>query len=104
VIATQVAAWAEDAVFAVLDLEHRPIIARIAGHILELADGTRDGRIIAYVSHKRLADIAGTAREVVTRSLRQLREAGLIETTPGTVSITDRFRLSAIARGDSELS
>jgi CRP/FNR family transcriptional regulator len=99
-IARQVAGWACDVVLAVADLEHRPMTARVAAHLLELATPASDGEFVVHVSHQGLADAAGSVREVVTRALRQLRETGVVDTRHGTVIIVDSIRLARIARGD----
>ncbi len=54
---------------------------KVARHVLEMAvplEGS--GRLIAPVTQAELADAVGTSREVVVRILRDLREAGLVET------------------------
>ena len=58
---------------------------RTAGLLLNLADA--EGRIAA--SQARLAEHLGSAREVVARTIRSLREYGLIETRRGVVQIVD---------------
>jgi CRP-like cAMP-binding protein len=95
----RLATWAYDAAvrLAAGALESMP--ARIAQHILELAVRAPDGRVIAHVSHQGLADSLGTVREVITRHLRMLREAGVIETTPGHVVVVNEELLGAIAAG-----
>jgi DNA-binding transcriptional regulator LsrR (DeoR family) len=49
------------------------------------------------VTQQQLADHVGTAREVVARVLRELREAGIVLTTKRQLEITDPARLAAIA-------
>lgn len=71
---------------------------RVAWHLLDLAtEVPADGRCIASVTQQQLADHVGTAREVVARVLRELREAGIVLTTKGQLEITDPVRLAAIA-------
>jgi CRP/FNR family transcriptional regulator len=50
-------------------------------------------------THADLADSIGSSREVVSRTLRDFRAAGIIETAPGMVRVIQPQRLSAIVRG-----
>lgn len=56
------------------------------------------------VSQQRLADFVGTAREVITRQLRALREESVIETQPRRVIVVNEERLAAIAAGGDHLT
>jgi CRP/FNR family transcriptional regulator len=98
-IAQQVGRWASDVVRAVADAAHRPMTARVASHLLEVSLTTTGGDA-ARTTHQRLADAVGTAREVITRTLAVLRRAGVVETSPGRVVISDARRLALIARGE----
>lgn len=68
---------------------------RVVRHLLDLAseDGTTDGELVVSVSQQDLADAAGTAREVVVRILRELREDGLVRTGREQIVLTDVGRL-----------
>jgi CRP-like cAMP-binding protein len=57
------------------------------------------GRLECRATHADLADSIGSSREVVSRTVRDLRGAGIIETAPGMVRVLDPLRLSAIVRG-----
>jgi CRP-like cAMP-binding protein len=57
------------------------------------------GRLECRATHADLADSIGSSREVVSRTVRDLRGAGIIETAPGLVRILEPLRLSAIVRG-----
>jgi CRP/FNR family transcriptional regulator, cyclic AMP receptor protein len=71
---------------------------RVAWHLLDLAAESPDeGRLIAPVTQQQLADHIGTAREVVARALRDLRESGIVATGKGEMEICDPVRLAAIA-------
>lgn len=73
---------------------------RIARHLLDLAsDDTRPGMLVAEISQQQLADAVGTAREVVVRTLRELREEGIVETGRDGVRIRDPERLAARGSG-----
>ncbi len=51
------------------------------------------------ITHERIANHMGTAREVVTRMLRYFQSEGMIRLTRGTVDLRDRKRLSTLANG-----
>jgi CRP/FNR family transcriptional regulator, cyclic AMP receptor protein len=70
---------------------------RISRHLLDLAsDLQRPGELMAPISQQELADAVGTAREVVVRELRQLREEGAVQTGRGGIVIRDPERLAMI--------
>ena len=56
------------------------------------------GRLDIEATRVDVADSVGISREAVSRSLRDLRSAGIIETVPGTVRVLDSLRLSKIVR------
>lgn len=51
------------------------------------------------ITHDKIANHMGTAREVVTRMLRYFQSEGMVRLTRGTVVITDAKRLSALMNG-----
>jgi len=57
------------------------------------------GRLEVQATHTDLALSIGSSREVVSRTLRDLRAAGIVETAPGMVRVIEPLRLSAIVRG-----
>ena len=57
------------------------------------------GRLECKATHADLADSIGSSREVVSRTLRDLRSLGIVETVPGMVRVIQPVRLSAIVRG-----
>ena len=68
---------------------------RIARHLLDLAsDYQRSDELLAPISQQELADAVGTAREVVVRLLRELREEGAVRTGRDGIVIRDPERLS----------
>jgi CRP-like cAMP-binding protein len=56
------------------------------------------GRLEVRTTHSDLADSIGSSREVVSRALRDLRIARIVETAPGMVRVIDPMRLAAIVR------
>ncbi len=73
---------------------------RVARHLLDLAAGDAGatagspGTLVVRVSQQELADAAGTVREVVVRTLHDLREDELVETRRGTIVLLDPGRLA----------
>ena len=48
------------------------------------------------ITHEKIANHMGTAREVVTRMLRYFQSEGMVNLTRGTVELTDKKRLQAL--------
>jgi len=78
---------------------------RVAAHLLDLASDRQrpHGRLAAHVSQQELADAAGSVREVVARTLRDLRVAGIVATGADSVVILDPARLYAESGGPAGL-
>ena len=74
---------------------------RLAYDLLEraCANQLRTGKLLTEATHEDLAHSIGSAREVVTRTLGDLRRAGIVATAPGVVRVTDVDRLASIVRG-----
>lgn len=69
---------------------------KVARHLLDIVAPDPDtGVLVARVSQSELADAVGTSREVVVRVLRDLREAGLVETGRGGITVLAPERLHA---------
>ena len=100
-VAEHLATLATDALHAIADEAGQPTTVRIARHLRQVSLQGVGGRLVAHVSHQRLADAAGTAREVVSRELNALRRDGVITTAAGSVTIIDEGRLAEIAAGRS---
>lgn len=67
------------------------VASRLAGALLE--HRALEGSDILPVTHEVLARDAGTAREVVTRLLKQFQDDGMVRLTRGKVEILDAGRL-----------
>ncbi len=77
------------------DLSFRHVIARVAKILLEYAsDGTGPK---PKLTQQEMAAIAGTAREMVGRSLKSLEDEGVIRLERQRVVITDKEALREIA-------
>jgi CRP/FNR family cyclic AMP-dependent transcriptional regulator len=96
-LAEHLAEQAVDATRRLVDGTVRPATARVARHLLELAEHSSDEGIVVRISHRRLADAVGTAREVVTRALGELRGNGIIETDLRLIRVLDRDALARAA-------
>jgi CRP-like cAMP-binding protein len=72
------------------------VIERVAGALLQLA---RDegGALAVTVNHQQIADCIGSVREVVARSLKQLRAAGLIDRRGADTILLDPVALQRLA-------
>jgi CRP-like cAMP-binding protein len=73
---------------------------RVAYDLLDRACRSQleSGRLETRATHSDLADSIGSSREVVSRALRDLRVARIVETAPGTIRVIDPIRLAAIVR------
>jgi DNA-binding IscR family transcriptional regulator len=73
---------------------------RVAFDLLERAFQSQVavGRLEALVTHADLAASIGSSREVVSRTLSNLRTERIIETAPGLIRVLDPIRLEAIVR------
>jgi CRP-like cAMP-binding protein len=76
------------------------VTERLAFDLLDraLKSHHADGRLEAKATHEALAYSIGSSREVVGRSLKELRSAGIVEATPGNIRILDPVRLAAVVR------
>lgn len=68
---------------------------RLASFLLE--ESAIEGSDVLDVTHERIAAHLGTAREVVTRMLRFFQSEGMVSLSRGTVRLTDREKLAALA-------
>jgi CRP-like cAMP-binding protein len=76
------------------DLSFRHVIGRVAKILLEYAgDGARPGQ---RLTQQEMAAIAGTAREVVGRSLKTLEERGIIKLERHRIVVTDKEALKQV--------
>ena len=70
---------------------------RLAEFLLE--ESLLEGSNTLKITHEKIANHMGTAREVVTRMLRYFQSEGMIRLTRGTVDIKDRKQLTRLANG-----
>ena len=70
---------------------------RLAGYLLE--ESSIEGTNLLKVTHERIANHMGTAREVVTRMLRYFQDEGLVKLARGTIEIIDEAGLADLQDG-----
>lgn len=81
------------------ELSSYTVTARVAGHLVALADAAPGRELALGMSQAALADRLGTAREVLVRALRALRDAGVIRRAGRSrFVVVDAARLRAMAR------
>ena len=70
---------------------------RLAGYLLE--ESSIEGTNLLKVTHERIANHMGTAREVVTRMLRYFQGEGLVKLARGTIEIIDEAGRAVLQDG-----
>lgn len=85
---------ADDKIGALVLLD---VLGRVARLLLEMADEEDGAQITRKVTHHTIAQMVGSSRETVSRTMRELSERGLIEVTRKTIAIKDRRALEAAA-------
>jgi CRP/FNR family transcriptional regulator, cyclic AMP receptor protein len=75
------------------DIAYRPVHARVASALLRISAGGTEAKL----SHQDLAEIVGTHRETVTRTLNQLRAEGFVDLDRMRIRILNRPALEAVA-------
>jgi len=60
---------------------------RLAAFLLE--ESQVDNSTVLKITHEKIANHMGTAREVVTRMLRYFQSEGMVQLTRGTIELTD---------------
>jgi len=66
---------------------------RVAGYLLSVATPEPAGVLVAPITQQQLANAIGSVREVVARTLHDLRSDGLVSVSRARVAILDRDRL-----------
>lgn len=74
------------------------VYGRVARVLLDLAGQSTEGDLVRRVTHATLAQMIGSSRETVSRTLRELADHGLIEVSPRGIRIADRRALRAAAK------
>ena len=69
---------------------------RLAGFLLEEASIEEDSNL--KITHEKIANHLGTAREVVTRMLRYFQNEGMVKLTRGTIEIVDDKKMRTLCK------
>lgn len=77
-----------DVMILIEEIVFRRMDERLAGILIDHA--ARHHSSVVHATHEKLAEEAGTAREVVTRILRDFAARGWVELQRGSITITDR--------------
>ena len=67
---------------------------RLAAFLQEEAQ--LENSVVLKITHEKIANHMGTAREVVTRMLRYFQSEGMVKLTRGTIEIIDEKKLEAL--------
>ena len=67
---------------------------RLAAFLLE--ESALENTLSLKITHEKIANHMGTAREVVTRMLRYFQSEGMVKLTRGSVDITDVTKLEQL--------
>jgi CRP/FNR family transcriptional regulator len=85
------AARLQEIVALLEDVAFRRIDARLAGHLMA------SGSTLLSLTHQDIAAELGTAREVVSRQLKEFERRGWLKLTRGQIQVIDRDALSQLA-------
>jgi CRP-like cAMP-binding protein len=86
---------ADDKIGALVLLD---VLGRVARILLELADESGGDVITRRVTHHTIAQMIGSSRETVSRTIRELADRGLVEVTRKGIRVADRTALRAAAK------
>jgi CRP-like cAMP-binding protein len=81
------------------DLSLRHVTARVAKILLDQEASAREGHQVYRLTQQEMAALAGTAREVVGRALKELEVAGAIEMRQGRAVVVNPERLRMLSSG-----
>lgn len=85
---------ADDKIGALVLLD---VLGRVAKLLLELADEEDGTTVTRKLTHHTIAQMVGSSRETVSRTMRDLMERNLIEVTRRAIVIRDRAALETAA-------
>jgi len=81
------------------DLSLRHVTARVAKILLDQEASAQEGHRVYRLTQQEMAALAGTAREVVGRALKELEAAGAIEMRQGRAVVVSSERLRMLSSG-----
>jgi len=73
------------------------VTGRVARVLLELADEHDGEHVPRKITHHMIAQMIGSSRETVSRTIRELGDQGLIQVSRKDIAILDRTRLEDLA-------
>jgi CRP-like cAMP-binding protein len=79
-------------------------VAERINHFLLTCADRLEGQLVVTLTHDKLATLSGTVREVVTRHLARLEQAGAVHVEPGRITITDSGALTLPCLSDEDES
>ena len=82
------------------DLSLRHVTARVAKILLDQEASSHEEQHVYHLTQQEMAALAGSAREVVGRALKELEAAGAIEMRQGRAVVLSSERLSLLASGE----
>lgn len=85
---------------AMADLSLQSMKERITGHLIRLANAKGE----VETTHQAIALALGTAREVVSRLIRELRQAGMIRTQRGRITLQVALKGTPAEKGQRSRS
>ena len=71
---------------------------RVAELLVRLAEEEGGDRITRKLTHATIAQMIGSSRETVSRTMRELQDRGLIAVTRQDITLTDRAGLQSLSR------
>ncbi|MBW8773320.1 MAG: winged helix-turn-helix domain-containing protein, partial [Gemmatimonadetes bacterium] len=71
---------------------------RVAELLVRLATEEGGERITRKLTHATIAQMIGSSRETVSRTMRELQDRGLIAVTRQDITLTDRAGLQGLSR------
>jgi CRP/FNR family cyclic AMP-dependent transcriptional regulator len=86
---------ADDKIGALVLLD---VLGRVARVLLELGEEGGDGVIRQRLTHHTIAQMIGSTRETVSRTMRELADRGMIEVTRAGIRIADKAALRTLAQ------
>ena len=81
------------------NLSFRHVTARVAKILLDQEATLQQGGRVHRLTQQEMAALAGTAREVVGRALKELEASGAIEVRQGHVAVLSNERLRMLSQG-----
>jgi CRP/FNR family cyclic AMP-dependent transcriptional regulator len=76
------------------------VTGRVARLVLDMADEADGVTITKKVTHHMIAQMIGSSRETVSRTMRTLSDQGMVKVSPGEIAVLDRpGLLKACGRG-----